>query len=263
MADLTIVIPVRDDVRIGRCLASIDDRHVKPLVVMNDPSDEVQSIVHNVGCDSLTLPTANGPAACETGIQAADTDFVLMMDSDCVFNRGTLAQFRDAMGSADFVRGITLFRHHTTLQRVIAKSRTRHTNMPRMVFKVPLLFDRRVIDRIGGYVFDQRLSWTEDFDLTMRVHLAGASVRQLHNAIVIHDSLTVRRDLTSAFRYGQGHRSGVHLGLPGYKDVTWRQGLQLPLQAVRQEGLSQALYDYLFNLTFTTGYKMAERRRGE
>ena len=43
MGELTVVIPVRDDVRVGRCLASFDEARAHPLIVMNDPTQEVIS----------------------------------------------------------------------------------------------------------------------------------------------------------------------------------------------------------------------------
>ena len=262
MGELTVVIPVRDDVRVGRCLASFDEARAHPLVVMNDPTQEVRELVEGTGCDSLTLPAAGGPAACEAGMQSARTAAVLFMDSDCVFHPGTLTSFVDAVGTADFVRGVTIFRHHTRLQRVVARSRVRHTNMPKMLFKVPLLVDRRVLPRIGGYLFDPRLVWTEDFDLTMRVRSSGATTRILRDGVVIHDALTPLRDLTSAYRYGQGHRGGVRLGLDGYQAVSWKSALRVPWGALRRDDPVLAVYDHLFNLSFTAGYKLASALEG-
>ncbi|MDY6055162.1 glycosyltransferase family A protein [Micrococcus sp.] len=262
MGEFTVVIPVKDDMRVGRCLASFDEARAHPLVVMNDPTQEVRELVERAGCDSLTLPTAGGPAACEAGMQGAGTASVLFMDSDCVFHPGALTAFAEAVGTADFVRGVTIFRHHTRLQRVVARSRVRHTNMPQMLFKVPLLVDRRVLPKIGGYLFDSRLAWTEDFDLTMRVRSSGATTRVLREGVVIHDALTPLRDLTSAYRYGQGHRGGVRLGLDGYKTVSWKSALSLPWGAIRRDDPTLAFYDHLFNLSFTAGYKFASASEG-
>lgn len=257
MADITVVVPVRDDLRITRCLRSFDCDGARPLVVLNDATEPVRRAVAQAGVDTLDLPDAGGPAACERGIEAAGTRHVLMMDSDCVFLPGTLAAFKRAVGSADLVRGVTLFRHHTSSERLVSKVRARHTNSPHMVFKVPLLIDRRVRDRIGGYVFDDRLAWTEDFDLTVRAKKAGLGVRRLRDAVVLHDALSIRRDLVSSFRYGQGHRQGVSLHLEGYRPVSRRGALRGLMPTAKRYGFRDALYGLASNISFAAGYARA------
>jgi len=254
IADITVVVPVRDDLQVERCLRSFDCDSARPLVVLNDATAQVRRAVEQSGADTVDLPDAGGPAACERGIEAAGTECVLMMDSDCVFLPGTLAAFVGATGSADLVRGVTLFRHRTPAERLVSKVRARHTNSPHMVFKVPLLIDRRIRERIGGYVFDDRLAWTEDFDLTVRAKRAGLSVRRLTDAVVIHDALSMRRNLVSSFRYGQGHRQGVSLRLDGYRPVSRRRVLRGLVPAARRYGIWEAAYGLASNVSFAAGY---------
>lgn len=259
--DISVVIPVRDDVRIERCLRSFDEPRARPLVVLNDATPAVKRIVAESGAACRELPEPGAPAACERGIDDAETDHVLMMDSDCVFLPGTLTAFVASAGSADFVRGVTLFRHHSRSERVVSKVRARHTNSPHMVFKVPLLIDRRVRDRLGGYIFDKRLEWTEDFDLTQRIRSAAASVRIVREAVVVHDALSMKRDVLSAFRYGQGHRAGVELGLPGYSPISARGLLRGMGKALRRYGVAETMYGLATNSALTAGYALGSSRR--
>lgn len=258
--EISVVIPVRDDLSIGRCLRSFDDARARPLVVLNDATDAVRHIVRDNGVDHVELTEPGGPAACEYGIAAAPVDHILMMDSDCVFLPGVLGRFVDAVGTADFVRGLTLFRHRTRAQRIVAKVRARHTNAPHMVFKVPLMIDRRIRERIGGYVFDPRLSWTEDYDLTMRIRGAGAQVRIMREAVVVHEALTPCRDLRSLYHYGEGHREGVELGLSGYRPVHATGAFTGLAREVRSQGLGVAAYGLLSNVAFVAGYQHQKRR---
>lgn len=253
MPELTVVVPVRDDLLIERCLRSIDHAEVRPLVVLNDPTAAVRRLVEDAGAAYIELPTAGGPAACEQGIRAARDDHVLLMDSDCVFRPGALAAFQSAVGSAPFVRGRVVFAHTTRVERVVAGVRTMHTNAPSFVFKVPLMIDRRVAPLVGGYFFDQRLTWTEDFDLTHRVRASGLAVRRLSEGVVVHEPLTPIRDLRSAWAYGTGHRQGTRMGLPGYNRVGIGRVSELPSLA-RQVGPAMAAYALAFNLTTTIGY---------
>lgn len=260
-SDINVVIPVRDDVRIERCLRSFDDSRARPVVVLNDATSAVKRIVAESGARFLNLSAPGAPAACERGIDEAETDHVLMMDSDCVFLPGTLTRFVENAGSADFVRGVTIFRHHSRNERIVAKVRARHTNSPHMVFKVPLLIDRRVRDRLGGYVFDRRLEWTEDFDLTQRIRSAGASVRMIREAVVVHDALSMKRDLISAYRYGQGHRAGVELGISGYTPISTNALLRGVGQTLRRYGITETAYGLLTNSALAAGYTLGSTRR--
>ena len=87
--ELSIVIPVKDDIKITECINSIDE-DVEIVVAMNDPSDEIIDIVKKLGVKSVHLPEANLSKAYNAGIEAATYDKVLLMDSDCIFEKGTL-----------------------------------------------------------------------------------------------------------------------------------------------------------------------------
>lgn len=249
----TVVVPVRDDVLVGRCLRSIDYAGATPLVVLNDASQSVRRIVEESGSRVLNLADRGAPAASEAGIWGADTEHVLLMDSDCVFRRGSLELFARAMDRASLIRGHVTFAHRSNPQRVVAGVRTLHTNAPSFVFKVPLMVDRRVAHRIGGYFFDSRLSWTEDFDLSIRVRNADLNVLRLPEAAVVHEPLSPGRDLRRAISYGKGHREGVRLGIAGYHELR-PGGLQEVAKLAKRTGPSMAIYAYLFNFATAVGY---------
>lgn len=136
-----------------------------------------------------------------------------------------------------------------------------HTNAPSFVFKVPLMIDRKVEPHVGGYFFDKRLTWTEDFDLTQRVHARGVPVRRLRDAVVIHEPLNPAEDLRKAMSYGAGHRQGVRLGLPGYRRLRPGGLTQLPGLA-RRVGPLTAMYALAFNFATAMGYAAEQIREG-
>lgn len=262
MADFSVVIPVRDDLRVVRCLESFDTDVAEPLVVMNDPTPAVERAVRAAGVPSIRLARPGGPLACEEGMRNARHEHVLFMDSDCVFRAGTLKRFHEAIGSAPLVRGRVVFAHYSPVQRVVADVRSIHTNAQAIIAKVPLLLDRSVARAIGGHVLDRRLTWTEDFDLTLRVNRAGLRVRRMDEAIVVHDALSFRDDLRSAYAYGRGHRLGVALGLPGYGELR-PPSLRRHLSLARRLGLARSSYAWAFNTSTTAGYmwqRLTERK---
>lgn len=258
-ANICVVVPVRDDVRIERCLRSFDDSRAHPLVALNDATSAVRRLVVQSGASYIDLPEAGAPAACERAIDEATSDHVLMMDSDCVFLPGALKRFVESAETADFIKGVTIFRHHNSRERIVARVRARHTNSPHMVFKVPLLINRNVRDRLGGYIFDKRLKWTEDFDLTLRIRHAGASVRVIREAVVLHDALSMYQDILSAFRYGQGHREGVELALPGYSPIYAHRLLQGARRTISRYGKAETAYGLVANAALATGYLLGSK----
>ena len=82
MLNLSIVIPAYNDVRLGKCLKSIDE-NVEVVVVLNGATEEVK-IAYSSNAVIGELPTPNLAKAYNYGIEISSKDNVLIMDSDCV-----------------------------------------------------------------------------------------------------------------------------------------------------------------------------------
>lgn len=253
MSELSVIIPVRDDLRVIRCLRSIDDPRAVPLVALNEPTSAVRAAVDELGVASIELPTRGGPAACESAVHAATTRHCVFMDSDCVFRAGTLARLIELRSAAPLVRGRIVFAHYTRAQRATAAARTIHTNARGLTFKIPLMIDRECLPRLGGYIFDPRLEWTEDYDLSLRIRRSGLDVHRDRTAVVVHAPLSPWRDLRSGFAYGRGHRQGRVLGLDGY-DAPRLPSVQSVRSASRTIGWPAAVHGWAFGAAITAGY---------
>jgi hypothetical protein len=257
--ELTIVIPLRDDPAIVRCVASVDSARARVLVVLNQPTDEIRRVVSGLDVDVVEAARAGGPGACEHGLQRAATDHVLFMDSDCVFRPGTVDQFVGAIGRAPFVKGRVVFGYRNRLERVVSTVRTIHTCGPSFVFKVPLMVDRSVLGELDGFLFDRRLPWTEDYHLTARIRRQGLDVHRLPGAIVIHQPISPRLDLRRAFQYGLGHAEGQRLGLEGYRHSP-RLRLRGTYAGLRPRfGRGVAVYGVLWTGAFVAGYRKGRK----
>ena len=93
VADVTVVIPVRDrHAELDRCLAGLGD--LPHVIVVDDASQDpvaVKRIAAARGAAVIHRPVNGGPgAARNTGLRAADTEFVAFLDSDCVPGPGWL-----------------------------------------------------------------------------------------------------------------------------------------------------------------------------
>jgi mycofactocin system glycosyltransferase len=85
--DVTVVIPVRDRHReLERCLAGLRD--LPHVIVVDDASTDpvaIKRIAAVHGATVIHRPVNGGPGtARNTGLAAAETDFIAFLDSDCV-----------------------------------------------------------------------------------------------------------------------------------------------------------------------------------
>ena len=99
--DVTVVIPVRDrHAELARCLRGLRDAALCPeedayqVIVVDDCSADavaIGKIAAGLGARVIRRPVNGGPgAARNTGLAAADTEFVAFLDSDCVPRAGWL-----------------------------------------------------------------------------------------------------------------------------------------------------------------------------
>jgi mycofactocin system glycosyltransferase len=93
-SDVTVVIPVRDrPAELDRCLAGLDG--LTRVIVVDDASrdpEAVKRIAAARGAAVIRRPVNGGPgAARNTGLNAARTQLVAFLDSDCVPRPGWLA----------------------------------------------------------------------------------------------------------------------------------------------------------------------------
>lgn len=256
MADkeLTIVIPVKDDERIFECLESIDDNRAQPLVVFNGSSAGFKQRVKKLGINCLCLETANPSKACEYGVQMANTAAVLLMDSDCTFIQGSLCAIIQNLKDAPLVTSEVSFDAARRFHNVVSRSRALHVNSKAHINKVPLAVKKTILPLIGGYLFDPRLGWTEDIDLTFRLRKVHIPIVRMRAATVRHPAISPFQDLQSMFNYGMGTFTGYALHIEGYYPLSFKKASYGFLEASRKLGFDLALYCLLCNYSQCLGY---------
>ena len=260
--NLTIVIPCKDDPRVLDCITSIDHA-CEVLVVINGSSDAffdaIEPRLIALGARVERLLPANLSAALQHGVIASRHDAILFMDADCLFLPTTITRLLTAMTAGDatgqvFKGRVDFDPGRGWLSRLIARSRHRHTSAPNTAFKPPLLVDRRIAPRIGGYFFDPRLRWKEDADLDWRLRVAGIEVIAVPEASIRHAALGLRDDLRSNFRYGVGAALGELLDIPlthPKRSLTYTRS---------HDGTAVAAYMAVANLARAIGYRWTRIR---
>lgn len=207
--DVTVVIPVRDNVSGVRRLVSLL-RGLRVIVVDDGSSFPIAAEdFAGAHCDIQVLRhvRSRGPAAARnTGLQACTTEFVAFLDSDVTPRRGwleaLLGHFCDPTVALVAPRIVGLA--HS--ENLVARYEAVHSSLDlgqreapviphSTVSYVPsaaIICRRSAIVGVGG--FDETMQSGEDVDLCWRLIETGARLRYEPIALVAHDHRTQLRD---------------------------------------------------------------------
>ncbi|MGW3957457.1 glycosyltransferase family 2 protein [Streptomyces sp. NPDC004752] len=268
ISQVSIVIPVKDDPLIVRCLESVDE-NVEVVVVTNGSTE---TFVNDLACfdkypvQMVCLDNPGIGAAFNAGVEKASGEYILLMDSDCVFLPGSIRALAEGITGGNFSRGRVQFSSHSWATRMTARTReftedALRTGRPN-AYSPPLLYRKSVITQLGGYHFDARLAWREDRDFELRRRAAGLDVKFVSGGVVVHKALSFGDDLASVRSYGAGQYHGEALGvLPAN---SWRHETAKVLRAVKRIAFGTgnpilALYPIVRRVAFVQGYRRAQR----
>lgn len=264
--DITIVIGVRDDLKIRNCLDSIDEK-VEVILSLNDPTPELLNLVNdilqqkeqglayqNLEIVVYTIDYPSIAGAYNNGILKASYQEILLMDSDCTFEKGCIRKLHQALGHNFLSKGLLVYSYQTFLHSIVARAREFHATSSVNAYKPGILLKKDIIKHIDGYYFHPSLCWLEDSEFDSRVQKAGLKISYDPSAITYHAPLTVRRDLRSAFWYGVGKRIGVRLGL--HRKPTGLAGSvrKYIFEGSKQKGIFTGLYLFVWKLTLLLGF---------
>lgn len=208
---ISIVIPVSKDIKIKQCLNSVRDNLEIVVVLNNNPSQEVMEIVGmDKRCIVVSLATAgcNLAQAINAGVKKAKYEKIVIMNSDCIFPEEILNKISACLDDIDVVKARVSFLHNTFLESLVAKVRYLYShifNSQKNIFGPGMAFNKRIINRVGGYLFDEDMGWGEDADLSRRIHKSQLPCLFLEEEI-IHLPESIFHDLKIALKIGAGKR---------------------------------------------------------
>jgi GT2 family glycosyltransferase len=126
-----------------------------------------------------------------------------------------------------------------------------------------LAINRGKIIKECGYVFDTKIRWTEDSELTYRLNKYKVPVKYQKKAIVYHDPITLRHEIKCAFLYGAGKRLSI-ISTPervaeedfyNYaKSFRPLSSLARSIDSIRKNGFVYFLFSGLWRSCYLLGY---------
>ncbi|XAS75146.1 glycosyltransferase [Dermatophilaceae bacterium Sec6.4] len=202
---VSVVVPTRNNTRtLAACLASVREQTygaVELIVVDNYSSDDTADIARRYA-DRVITAGPERSAQRNTGVDAAQGDWVLWLDSDMVLPPGSIEA---AVGTAH-VSGATgvALPERTIGDGFWTKCRAleRECYLTQPWLHNPRLVRRDFLAGDGGFRLD--MSGPEDADLRLRMHAVGARI-ELADIVVDHDEghLTLPDVLRKRYYYGR------------------------------------------------------------
>jgi len=215
--DLTILIPCATDQKIKYCIESIYKTcsyNVEILVSLNGATREIKNILKQYPkVNFCEIGEANLAKAYNNGIKNSTRSNILLMDSDCIFEKKTIKMLYDGLKLEKLSKGLVVFKYNSLISKIISKVREYTTTDFVSAFSPPLALSKDIEGNIGGYYFHEKIKWSEDSEFNYRVSNSPLKIHYNPEAVIYHVPLGVRQDIKSGFRYGMGKKISEELGL--------------------------------------------------
>lgn len=265
---LSVIIPIHNDITVERCIDSIDE-NVEVVFVLNNPTDDDISRIKKIRNNSfysihfktIFLKEASLSTSYDIGIKKATYSKIILMNADCYFYEKTIFKIFNNLDRFDLVRGKVEFLYKNMFQRIVSKIRHSHTNGKR-AFAPPLGLNRKeLLLNFNKEYFDHRLTWTEDFDFEIRRKINRIEVCYESSAKIFHQPISMLDDLKSAHKYGIGQYEGYYLGLRGYSKILLSPSMMVRMfsQLSKFFDRKTALYSLIWYLFFFIGFKRGKK----
>jgi hypothetical protein len=221
--DLTVVIVCGYDPRVFDCIASLDVD--VPVVVSLVPNSGLEDRLKSMGVHVIASVKGNYSISCNRGLDAVETSAAIIVDSDCILEKSCVERIANALDTNPLARATICFQsspnvlasHWTSLLRNSVNNR-----QPVPAYTPGLGLRMSIVDKIGGYFFNERIFWGGDSEFGHRVQRAGLDIGFDPQAIVDHAPISLWHELRSGYKLGQGNWIQTNLGLrPGYETPLW------------------------------------------
>ena len=249
---ISVVICVADDLRVENMLNSIND-YCEVIVVLNGATKQVENLINSYKNNKkfalkiIKINKRNLSKSRNLGILNAKHDKVVFYDSDCIMTKSALSDYDRYLDRYLIVDGKVKFRNDFFQSKIISIQRS--MGLPGYAL-CPSIGINKKIKRYIKYYFDEDIKWIEDSELNIRIHKQHIQIGVIEKITCIHDNLTFKQDLKSAFRYGTGVKIAAKKGLHKKRpSANWN--LFLPCM---KENILAGIYCIFWNLVYCFGY---------
>ena len=245
--DISVVICVADDIRIKDMLDSIKDK-CEIIVVLNGATKEVKDIIKKYkNIKVIEIKEKNLSKSRNIGTQQSKYKKVVFYDSDCIMTKDALKYYDEYLDKYLIVDGKVEFKSDNFQSKIISVQRS--MGLPGYALCPSIGINKDILKYVD-YYFDEDIKWIEDSELNNRVKNKNIEVGVIKKLTCIHDNLTFKQDLKSAYRYGSGVKTAAKKGLHK-KRPTANWNLIIP--CFKKNFLS-GIYCIIWNIVYCIGY---------
>ena len=264
--EVTIIIPVKDDLLLETALQSIK-QSVEVIVSLNCPSDKVREMCKTwkkkgTSFDLRIIETSKlgMSAALNHAVRKATYSKIIVLDSDCRLDLDTIDHYSKSLDKFCFVRGTAKI----VKQKGIWYEQTRLEveSVNEIMKKDPRLYGPAIAFikedylKLGGYDEDILYGCDHKFDDIVRK--CGYIVGYCEQAVIWHAPISYGTDKKSHIGYGRGNRivdnkSGYYDGL---KYIFSKISLQTMVDKWTSRGFWGVIRTWMQFIWMLRGYSM-------
>jgi glycosyltransferase involved in cell wall biosynthesis len=252
---VSIIIPVSKDKKIFKCIESIDVK-TEIIVILNGKYDiNIENELRKITDVKIyKLKDFNFSKIYNFGIRQSSYKKIFFMDSDCVFDRGTIIKLYNSLDNYSIAKGRVVFSYNNFIQKLIAKAREFTTSDEPNLYIPGPMFKKEIFKKIG--LFNEEICFSSDAEMNARIKKEKIKWIYIPEAKIIHAPLTIKQDFVSAFRYGWG-RNQKHRVLNTKRTKSFIEEFYFYfIQGAKHKGLLVGIYLlfwwFCFNLGFFT-----------
>jgi len=213
--ELSIIIPVGNDLRVGDCLDSIQreikNHNLEVLVVEDQCGSEVHDVISSY-TEKIPLnilsPTRSKHIGRlrNTAIKRSNSPIYYFIDSDCILLPGAIEEAIKSGEHHPVTRGYIEFKGDSKIAQIDAMIRQSRYDSDRSIAYCPnLVVQKNVFDTIG--MFKEDYEYGSDGEFAKRLREQGISLSYNPNMRVIHNGpASSRRVIRTWIKYGEGRK---------------------------------------------------------
>jgi len=257
--DISIVIRCGDDRRVFDCIQSIDE-NVEIIVALSD-NRALQKELEDRHIKYCMTPRHNLSQTSNIGINHASCDKVILTDSDTLFDPGCIRELYHALDQYQIARARITFQtdNGKFTSWLVSEARDYVNSLP-LVYTPGIAFHKDIMADIGGFMFNDRVPYAVDADLSYRLSKTCIPVKFIDSVGIRHNAESLRHDLKASFRIGQGCAIS-YLSLrqiKSYSGIRWDdlKGVKFSHlgDVLAKKGVFIALYQIIWDLFYWSGY---------
>jgi glycosyltransferase involved in cell wall biosynthesis len=261
----SIVISCSEDPGIFDTIDSIEEN--VEIIATITPCEEIERALRERGIKYVITPKGNHSVTVNSGIEAARHNKIILMDSDCVFEKGAIRSISTALDVFSVVTVNVVFEDEGS---IISKQTASCRNFDYTVgfpgysthglpiFRPGLSFHKKIIGDIQ-YFFDPQILWTEDAELTYRIQKAGVPVQRL-SCSVFHKPTIFFSTLLSYYNYGMGDALRVKYLDQKYHSSLFHQIFERYITAFKTQSILLLPFLAVLDLVYIYGYVRSNKK---